>query len=105
MPWKETLFERKLKRPVDDGPIRQDVEAVYQRRRGEIPLSTDLRWHPDKPEFTIRSKLLSFIVRFTNDQRMVVEAELSLAAKMMATDAHRRQAVAFIESIADDLKI
>ncbi|WZO98048.1 hypothetical protein EP7_005101 [Isosphaeraceae bacterium EP7] len=104
MPWKETLFERKLKRPVD-GPLRKDVEDVYQRRRGEIPISTDLSWHPEKPEFTIRSKLLSFIVRFTQDQRMVVEAELSLAAKLMATDANRRQAVAFIESIADDLKI
>jgi hypothetical protein len=104
MPWKEMLFERKLKRPVD-GPLRQDVETVYQRRRGEIPIPTDLRWHPEKPEFTIRSKLLSFVVRFTQDQRIVVEAELSLAAKLMATDTHRRQAVAFIESIADDLKI
>jgi len=32
-----------------------------------------------------------------------VDAELSLAARMMASDANRKQAVQFIESIAGDL--
>ena len=33
---------------------------------------------------------------------MVVNAELSLAAKMFATDENRRHAVRFIESVAND---
>ena len=34
------------------------------------------------------------------DERLVVDAELSLAARIMASDANRKQAVQFIESIA-----
>jgi hypothetical protein len=36
---------------------------------------------------------------------MVVDAELSLAAKMFATAENRRQAVEFIESVADHLNL
>jgi len=36
---------------------------------------------------------------------MVVEAELSFAARMMITEAHRRQAVAVIHSIAEELNL
>ena len=104
MPSIETLYERKLKRPLDE-PTLKDVEEVYRRRKHELPVSTDLTWHPSKPEFTIRASLASVIVRFTPDDRMVVDAELSWAARLMATDANRRKAVAFIESIADDLRL
>ena len=64
----------------------------------------ELTWDKTKPEFAIRSKLLSFIVRFTQDE-MVVDAELSLAAKMFATQENRNLAVRFIESIAKDLNL
>jgi hypothetical protein len=33
----------------------------------------------------------------------VVDAELSLAARFMATDEHRGQAVRFLDAIANDL--
>ena len=56
----------------------------------------------EKPQFTIRSEWLSFIVHFTHED-LVVDAELTLAAKMLATRKHREDAVKFIESIADDL--
>ena len=36
---------------------------------------------------------MSFVVNFTPDERMVVDAELSLAARMLASDANRKQAV------------
>ena len=65
-------------------------------------MPTDLQWHPEKPQFTIRASLVSFVVRFTSEA-MAVEAELSLAAKALATQQHRRDAVRFIESIATDL--
>ena len=43
-------------------------------------------------------------MHFTGE-RMVVDAELSLAAKMFATEENRRQAVQFIESVANDLNL
>lgn len=103
MRWKETLYKRRLKRPLDE-PTRRAIDSEYTRRRHEIPLETELHWHRDEPQFTIRSKLLWFVVRFTPDD-LVVDAELTLAAKMFATDEHRKSAVTFIESIARDLNL
>ena len=99
MPRKETLYERPLRRPLDE-PTRRAIESEYHRRRHEIPIPTELRWHPSDPEFTIHSSMLSFVVHFTVDNRLVVAAEMSMAARMLATVANRRQAVQFIESIA-----
>ena len=67
-------------------------------------MPTELSWHVAKPELTIRSQWISFVVHFTHE-RMVVDAELSLAAKMFATDENRRHAVRFIESVANDLNL
>ena len=72
------------------------------QRRNEIPIATDFRWHPEKPQFTIGSPWLNFIVHFT-PENLVVDAELTLTAKMFATQENRRLAVQFIESIANDL--
>ena len=101
MPRIEKLFERSLRRPLDD-EARRAIDQAYQQRRHEIPLPTQMKWHPSHPEFTISSPLLSFIVNF-RDERMVVAAEMSFAGRMLATESNRRQAVAFIESIAVDL--
>jgi hypothetical protein len=102
MPRKEKLFERPLRKPLDD-ETRRAIEGEYQKRRHEIPIPTEMRWHATHPQFTIRSNLMSFIVNFTHDKRLVVDAELSLAARLLASDANRKQAVQFIESIAIDL--
>ena len=101
MRWKETLYKRSLRRPLDDS-TRQAISSEYTRRRAEIPLPTELHWDAEKPQFTIRSSLLSFVVHFTHEQ-LVVDAELSLAAKMLATKENRATAVKFIDSIANDL--
>jgi hypothetical protein len=50
----------------------------------------------------IRSKWLSFIVQFT-DRDLVVDAELSLTAKILATQKNREEAVKIIESVANHL--
>ena len=104
MPRKEKLYERPIRRPLDD-ETRRAIDVVYRKRRHEIPVPTELKWHATHPQFTIRSPLLSFIVNFTADKRMVVDAELSLAARLMASDSNRKQAVQFIESIASDLDL
>jgi hypothetical protein len=101
MRWKETLYTRRLRRPID-GPTREAISNEYSRRRHEIPVPTELHWHPDKPQFAIRSHLLSFVVRFT-PELLEVEAELSLAAKALSTAAHRAKAVRFIDTIATEL--
>jgi hypothetical protein len=101
MRWKETVYKRRLKRPLDP-PTREAISTEFSRRRHEIPIAAELHWHAEKPEFTIRSKLLSFIVSFTPDL-LVVDAELSLAAKVLATKENRETAVKFIDSIANDL--
>ncbi|RUL83942.1 hypothetical protein [Tautonia sociabilis] len=65
-------------------------------------MPTELHWHPNQTQFTIRAPLLSLIVRFT-PELLRVDAELSWAAKMMATQGHRQNAVRLIDSIAADL--
>ena len=65
-------------------------------------MPAELHWHRDRPQFTIQSEWLSFIVHFTPED-LVVDAELSLAAKMLATRKHREDAVRIIESVADNL--
>jgi hypothetical protein len=103
MRWKEQLYERNLKHPIDE-KTRAAIHSEFRRRRDQIPMPTELSWNASKPELTIRSKWISFIVHFTRE-RMVVDAELSLAAKMFATEENRRHAVRFIESVADDLNL
>jgi hypothetical protein len=103
MAWREKLYERRLRQPVDT----QTLEALrleYHRRKHEIPVPTELHDHPTRPEMTIKSKWLSFIVQF-NKETMRVDAELSLAAKMMATTENRQVAVQFIDRIANDLNL
>src|SRR5208337_5652565 len=53
------LYTRRLRRPID-GPTRAAIANEYSRRRHEIPVPTELQWHPDKPQFTIRAQWLSF---------------------------------------------
>jgi hypothetical protein len=103
MLWKEKLYERRLKRPIDE-QARATIHSEFRRRQDQIPMATELTWNAAKPEFTIRSRWISFIVHFTRE-RMVVNAELSLAAKMLATEENRRDTVRFIESVADDLNL
>jgi hypothetical protein len=90
-----------LKRPIDE-PTRTAITAEFARRRHQLPVPAEIEWHPEKPQFTIHSKWLSFIVHFADDD-LVVNAELSLTARMLATPANRQHAVQLIETIANDL--
>jgi hypothetical protein len=103
MRWKEKLHERALKRPIDE-QTRAAIQSEFWRLQDRIPVPAELSWNTAKPELTIRSQWISFIVNFTRD-RMLVSAELSLAAKMLATDENRRHAVRLIDSVADKLNL
>jgi hypothetical protein len=99
--WKETVYRRRLRRPIDE-TTRQAISDEFSRRRHQIPVPAELHWHREKPQLTIDSKGFSFIVNFTRED-LVVDAELSLAARMLATSKHREDAVKMIESVANDL--
>jgi hypothetical protein len=101
MRWKETVYRRRLRKPFDE-PLREAISNEFVRRRHEIPFPTELLWDGEEPRFTIQSKWLSFIVSFT-EESLVVDAELSMAAKLLATKHRRESAVQFIDSIANDL--
>ncbi len=103
MAWREKLYERPLKRPVDTGTL-DAIRSEFHRRQHEIPVPTELSQNPARPEMTIKTKWLSFIVQF-GKETMRVDAELSLAAKMLATSENRQVAVRFIDSIANDLNL
>ena len=64
MRWKEKLYERPLKRPIDE-QTRAAIHSEFRRRRDQIPVPTELSWNVARPELTIRSQWISFIVHFT----------------------------------------
>jgi hypothetical protein len=103
MAWNETLLERPLRRPFDQ-QTREAIEAEYERRKHEMPVATQFRWHHTEPKFILDSKWLSLTGHFT-PERFIVNAKLSLAAKLMVTDEHRRRARQIISEIADSLEI
>lgn len=103
MPRKEKLYERPLKRPIDDR-TRAAIHTEFHRWQNQIPIPAVLTWNTAGPELTIRSRWISFFVQFT-PERMVVSAELSAAARMLATNENRRRAVRFIETVANDLNL
>lgn len=100
---REKLYERKLRRPVD-APTLDAVRSEFHRRRHEIPVAAELLDHPTRPEMTIRTKWASFIVQFGHGN-LRVDAELSLAARVLATAENRRLAVHLIDQIANDLNL
>lgn len=103
MAWREKLYERRLKRPVDN-PTLEAIRSEFHRRQHEIPVPSELLENPAKPEMTIKTRWLSLIVQFSKET-LRVDAELSLAAKMLATHENRQVAVQFIDSIANDLNL
>ena len=103
MAWREKLYERRLKRPVSSQTLEADALGVSPAKARD-PRADELFDHPTRPEMTIKSKWLSFIVQF-NKETMRVDAELSLAAKMLATTENRQVAIQFIDRIANDLNL
>jgi hypothetical protein len=81
---------------------REAINTEFRRRRHEIPVPTELNWDGEKPQFTISSRWLSFIVQFTPEQ-LVVDAEMTLAAKAFATRENRATAVRLIDSVSEAL--
>src|SRR5262245_5864332 len=101
MAWRETVYRRRLRRPFGESD-RREIDALYHRKRHELPLPTELHWHPVEPRFTVASRWASVFASFAPDQ-LVVDAELTLPARMLITPAHRRDAVRLLDNLLDDL--
>jgi hypothetical protein len=100
---KERLYERPLARALDE-QTRSAIEAELERRRDELPVPFDLVWKPGNQSLSIASKWATFLVHF-DDGRMVVDAELSLAARVFATQQNRQKLIELISEVADELKL
>lgn len=100
---RETVYERKLKRSLDK-TMRDAISKEAAERCRHIHFPTECGWHEKEPVFTIKSALATFIATFSAD-KVVVSAELSLAARLVATEHNRKFAVEIIDSIADRLDL
>jgi hypothetical protein len=100
---RETLYERNLQRPLDPA-LRDAISREAAERCRHIPFPTEHGWHDRDAIFTIRSSMATFFATFTTE-KLVVSAELSLAARLFATEHNRKHAVEIIASIADRLNL
>jgi hypothetical protein len=103
MGWKERLCERPLSRAFDE-ETRRVIDAEFQRRRHQIPVPVRFTWGHGQRALTIASQWVVLLVDFA-EGRMIVDAKLSLAGKLLATAKNRQTAVRIINEIADDLRL
>jgi hypothetical protein len=103
MGWKERLCERPLSRAFDE-ETRRAIDAEFQRRRREIPVPVRFAWGRGQSSLTIASQWVDFLVHFA-EGRMIVDANFSLAGKLLATEKNRQTAIRIINEIADDLRL
>ncbi len=99
----DCLFERPLKRAMDDELRRAILEAAVSRS-GQLPFQADFEWHAVDPVLHFKSSILPLAATFTPG-RIAVYAKLSLATRMLVTESNRRRAIGFIEEIADELDL
>jgi hypothetical protein len=100
---RDTLYERTLKRPLDAN-LRTAIDREAAERCRHIPFPTECGWDGQNPVYAIRSSLASFFATFTAE-RLIVTAELSLAARLAATERNRRLAIEMITAVADKLDL
>jgi len=100
----ERLHKRPLRRPINAETLAR-LRSEYHKRRNDLGIASELVDHPGDPHrMTIKSRWASLDFRF-HDQMMIVDARLSLAARLMATEHNRRRVVRFIDDLADELDL
>ena len=99
----ECLYERPLKRALDDDLKRAILEAAV-RRSDQLPFQAEFEWHADEPVLQFKSSFVPLSAAFGTG-RIAIHARLSLASRMLVTEGNRRRAIGFIEEIADELDL
>lgn len=103
---KEKLYERPLKRQLDD-QLKAEILDMFESRRAMLPSSVEMSWHPKEPVLSLKGPMgVAFHVHFHEPRELMeVYAELSFAARMMVTESHRTQARQVIHEIAEELEL
>lgn len=103
---KEKLYERPLKRTLDD-QLKAEILQMFESKREMLPSGVDMSWHPKEPVLALRGPMgVAFYVHFHETRELMeVFAELGFAARMMVTDTHRNQAKEMIHQIAEELAL
>lgn len=100
----ETLYQRNLKRPLDQA-LRAEISQMIDRHAPTLPVAVKHEWDPNGIILKIRSVMMSFIVNFANNRVVVVVSEMSFAGRLFYTQANRQKAIQFFEEIATDLDL
>jgi hypothetical protein len=103
---KEKLYERKLKRTLDD-QLKSEIKSMFESRRGDIPVEVEIAWHPNQPILSLRGPMgVSIHAHFQEPLEILeVFAEYGFAARMFVTDHHKAKARDVIHEIAEELEL
>ncbi|MBI1322926.1 hypothetical protein GC170_07045 [bacterium] len=103
---KEKLYERRLRRRLDD-QLKSDIKTLFESRRSEIPIEVEIDWHPREPILSLRGPMgVTIYAHFLEPvEKLEVFAEYGFAARMFVTDRHRAKARDVIHEIAEDLEL
>ena len=103
---REKLYERALKRALDD-QLKAEILQMFQSKRQMLPSGVEMKWHPKDPVLVLRGPMgVAFYVHFYEAKKLMeVYAELGFMARQFVTEAHRAQARDVIHQIAEDLDL
>ena len=103
---REKLYERPLKRALDD-QLKAEILQMFQSKRQMLPSGVEMKWHPKDPILILRGPMgVAFYVHFHEARKfMEVYVELGFMARQFVTEAHRSQAKDVVHQIAEDLDL
>jgi len=103
---KEKLYERPLKRTLDD-QLKAEILQMFESKRQMLPSGVEMKWHPKDPILALLGPMgVAFYVHFHETRELMeVYAELGFAARQLVTETHRNQARDMIHQIAEELAL
>lgn len=103
MPKKVVLLDRPLRKPFDS-TVKSAVEGLLKDKLKNIPIPVRARWHQSEPILRLETKFVSWDVAF-GPGNLVVTAVLSALGRFLDTKKARREALATIQDLADDVGV
>jgi len=101
MAQRERVYEQDLQGPLTKQKRKKVTEAV-QRNLGSAV--TKQEWHAKEPILTITSQFMTLIISFT-DTKVTVEAEYGWTARLLMTEANRKQGREMAAKIAEEAEL
>jgi hypothetical protein len=103
---REKLYERRLRRPLDE-ELKSDIKSLFESKRSEMPVEVEIVWHPREPILSLNGPMGVSIHAHFQEPAEVLEvfAEYGFAARMFVTDRHKAKAREVIHQIAEELDL